>query len=74
MLTGGGSSGKQSGGIPFLIQGTTSNPVFIPDTSAIAKSVIENRLGNALGGSKGNSQGGAAGVIGGLLGKRRNPN
>lgn len=73
MMTGGGSS-SQSNGIPFMIQGTTSNPIFIPDTSAIAKGVIENQLGNALGGSKGNSQGSAAGVIGGLLGKRRNPN
>lgn len=74
MITGGGGSGSQSGGIPFMIQGTTSNPVFIPDTSAIAKSVIQNRLGNALGNSKGSQQGGVAGALGGLLGKRRNPN
>lgn len=74
MITGGGSGGKQSGGIPFMIQGTTSNPVFIPDTSAIAKSVIENGLGNALGNSKGSQQGGVTGALGGLLGKRRNPN
>ncbi|HUO33379.1 MAG TPA: AsmA family protein [Candidatus Acidoferrum sp.] len=73
-LTGGGGS-KQSGGIPFMIQGTTSNPVFVPDTSAIVKSAIGNRLGNVLGSSnKGSQSGSAAGVIGGLLGKHKNPN
>jgi AsmA protein len=77
MLTGGGTSrgGKQSNGIPFLIQGTTSNPVFIPDTSAIAKSAVQGGLSNALGSAAGGSQANSpVGAIGGLLGKRKNPN
>jgi len=74
-LTGGSKSGKQSGGIPFMIQGTTSNPVFVPDTSAIVKSAIGNQLGGILGNSKNGSQvGSAAGALGGLLGKHKSPN
>ncbi|HUC42154.1 MAG TPA: AsmA family protein [Candidatus Micrarchaeaceae archaeon] len=73
-ILGGGSSsgGKQSSGIPFMIRGTTSDPIFIPDTSAIAKSAITGGLGNALGNSKGGTAGAAAGALGGLLGRRRN--
>lgn len=71
----GGGGSKQSGGIPFMIKGTTSNPIFVPDTSAMAKSVLGNRLGNALGNSKSSSKSNSAsGIIGGLLGGRKNPN
>lgn len=69
---GGGGGNKQSGGIPFFIKGTTSNPRFEPDTSALAKSAIKNQLGNALTKSNGNSQSNsAASAIGGLLGRKK---
>jgi AsmA protein len=54
-LTGGGKG--NSGGIPFKIQGTSSNPTFIPDVggmaAGIAKSVTPqdvNNIGKQLGG------------------------
>ena len=63
-LTGGGKS--QGGGIPFKIQGTTSDPVFVPNVGAIARGV--------LGGSQGSgSTSGSGGFLGGLLGKKKLP-
>lgn len=66
---GGGKSGK-SGGIPFKIQGTTSNPIFIPDVAAMAGSLAKGGLGAAALGGK-STGGAAAGVLGGLLGKKK---
>jgi AsmA protein len=69
-LTGGG----QSGGIPFLIQGTTSNPQFQPDF-ARGKGGLQNAL---LGGGGQNKQDnaqqqGLGGILGGLLQKKKKP-
>ena len=49
-----------SGGIPFLIQGTTSNPVFLPDVKGV--------LGQALSTPQAGQEGGLGGLLGGLLG------
>jgi AsmA protein len=77
-LTGVSTSG-QSKGIPFLIQGTTSNPVFRPDLGNAVKGDLQNSLMQALGGNKGdNKDTGQAqdqkqdlkGVLGGLLNKK----
>ena len=35
-LAGLANRGQQGGGIPFRIQGTTSNPVFVPDLAGLA--------------------------------------
>ncbi len=40
----GGRGGGASGGIPFLIQGTTSQPVFLPDVGGALASGIANPL------------------------------
>lgn len=53
----GGLLGKATGGstsaagqgmrIPFLIQGTTSDPKFVPDVSGLAKEMLKSQLGGA---------------------------
>jgi len=72
-LAGGGSKGGSSkgGGIPFMIEGTTSNPVFVPDVAGMAKGLAGTGAAGALGGSKGAAADQAAGVLGGLLGKKK---
>ena len=59
-LTGGGNRFKV--GIPFLIGGTTSNPTFVPNTSAAA---------GAGGGGTPAGANAAASAIGGLFGKKK---
>ena len=69
-LTGGGGGSKSgNNGIPFTVQGTTSNPQVIPDVSGVAKNAITNGVvGNPV--SKANV---ATGLTGGLLGKKKTP-
>ena len=54
-----GGGGGKGGGIPFMIQGTTAQPVFLPDVAGMVKGAIpnplqpsgqQNPLGGALGG------------------------
>jgi AsmA protein len=64
-----GGAQKNGGGIPFRIQGTTSNPVFVPDLAGIASGIA----GQAASGGKtalptGNSLGDA---LGGLFGRKK---
>jgi AsmA protein len=49
--------------IPFLIQGTTSDPKFVPDMKGMAGSVVNGALGAAKKGGK-NPLGGATGLLG----------
>jgi AsmA protein len=70
-LTGGGGGGSKSGnnGIPFIVQGTTSNPVVLPDVGGMANGALTNGIvGNPA--SKTNA---ATGLVGGLLGKKKTP-
>jgi AsmA protein len=48
---GGGSAGGCKGGmtVPFLIQGTTSEPKFVPDVGGLAASMLKSQLGCAGG-------------------------
>ncbi len=64
-LTGSG----QTQGIPFVIEGTTSNPQFRPNLAG-GKSGLQNAL---LGGNsqKGDQQQGLGGILGGLLNKKK---
>jgi hypothetical protein len=39
-----GLTGVAQGGIPFLIQGTTAKPVFVPDTKGLVKAGISNMV------------------------------
>jgi AsmA protein len=77
------SMSAQSSGLPFLIEGKTSNPVFRPDVSGTVKGNLKNSLLQSLQGNKnGNATDGQAppeqkqdlkGVLGGLLNKKKKP-
>src|SRR5262249_33242819 len=78
----GGSKGEGCKGgatIPFLIQGTASDPKFVPDVGGVAAGMLKSQVGCA-GGSAANA--GKSGVqaptdavsaLGGLLGKKKKP-
>jgi AsmA protein len=79
---GGGKNGGCKGGgatIPFIIQGTASDPKFVPDVSGVAAGMLKSQLGCA-GGSLSNitkpgaqSPADAINSLGGLFGKKKNP-
>jgi AsmA protein len=54
------------GGVSFKIQGTTSNPSFVPDVGSLAGSAAKGAITNAVSGKTGNTTG-----VGGLLPKRK---
>lgn len=54
------SLGQKAGAIPFLIQGTTSNPIFVPD------------VGAAIGNTVTAPAQGVEGLFGGIFGKKKN--
>jgi AsmA protein len=62
--------GGKGGAIPFFIQGTTSDPHFVPDV----KGMVGGQLGGALGGlagGKNSPAGSAVDALGGLFGKKK---
>ncbi|HXY10635.1 MAG TPA: AsmA family protein [Terriglobales bacterium] len=61
-----GIGGGTGSGIPFSIQGTTSNPSFVPDVSGVAGSVAKGAVQNAVSGKTAGTQG-----LGGLLGRKK---
>ncbi|MGH9829070.1 MAG: hypothetical protein ACREDR_38110, partial [Blastocatellia bacterium] len=61
---GGGSA--QSSGIPFLIEGTTKAPIFLPDAAGMVKGLIKGQTGAP-------SSNPAAGALQGLFGKKKPP-
>jgi AsmA protein len=65
-LTGGGKS-QSGGGIPFKIEGTTSNPVFIPNFGSMATGLAKGGAGTAAGAASA-----ASSIVGGLFGKKKN--
>lgn len=77
------SMSSQSKGIPFLITGKTSNPVFRPALGEGVKGDLQNSLMQAIGGNKDNNQNNAQSqdqkqslkdALGGLLGgKKKKP-
>lgn len=56
---------SQDGALPFRIQGTTSNPVIVPDIGGLANTPL-NRLGDS-------QPGGLGGIVGGMLKKKSRP-
>ena len=52
-------------GIPFLIKGTTSNPVFMPALGGLAGNALQNVPG------AGQGQQGLGGLLGGFLNKKK---
>jgi len=73
-LAGMGGKGA-SGGIPFFIQGTASDPKFVPDVKGMLSSGIGKNLGKGLGSQIPGGQNGQGVVdaVGGLFGKKKKP-
>jgi AsmA protein len=63
------SAGSSSGGVPFKIQGTTSNPSFIPDLAGMTTGLTKG-LASAPTQIPGAQN--LGGAIGGLFGKKKN--
>lgn len=59
---------SQSGGIPFKITGTTSNPIFLPDVAGMA-----GNFGKGAANDPASAASQASGILGGLLGKKKKP-
>jgi AsmA protein len=76
-LTGSGSGGGCKSGttVPFMIQGTTSDPKFVPDVGGLAANMVKSQLGcvgSAVPGTtKGQSPADALGGLTGLFGKKK---
>jgi AsmA protein len=63
----GGGAGKGTK-LPFKIQGTASDPKFIPDVGGVASGMLGSLAGNLTKGQKGKP--GLADALGGLFGKK----
>ena len=66
--------GGKGGSVPFFIQGTTSDPKFMPDVKGMVNSQLKGGLGGLLGGATtGKSPAGTSPVdaLGGLFGKKK---
>jgi AsmA protein len=76
-LTGGGGGCKSGTTVPFMIQGTTSDPKFVPDVGGVAANMVKSQLNcveSAVPGTtKGQSPGDAMGGLTGLFGKKKKP-
>jgi AsmA protein len=81
-VMGGGATKCKTGGttIPFQIQGTTSDPKFVPDVGGLAAGMLKSQLGCVAGGAAPGQNGlnnikqnpaGALQQLGGLLGKKK---
>ena len=64
----GGSGGGKGTKLPFKIQGTASDPKFIPDVSGVASGMLDSLAGNLTKGQKGKP--GLTDALGGLFGKK----
>jgi AsmA protein len=67
LTTRAGLGGGTGGGIPFLIQGTTENPVFVSD----AKGMVSAALSNLVRPSGVDQSQNLGGILDGFLGKKR---
>jgi len=75
--TGGGSGCKGGTTVPFMIEGTTSDPKFVPDVGGLAAGMVKSQLGCAEGAVSGvataQKPGEALGAIGNLFGGKKKP-
>jgi len=78
----GGSKGEGCKGgttIPFLVQGTASDPKFVPDVGGVAAGMLKSQVGCAGGSAANAGKAGAqaptdaVSALGGLLGKKKKP-
>jgi AsmA protein len=76
-VTGGGGGCKSGTTVPFMIQGTTSDPKFVPDVGGVAANMVKSQLNcveSAVPGiAKGQSPADAVGGLTGLFGKKKKP-
>jgi len=79
-LGGGQGSGCKGGTtIPFMVQGTASDPKFVPDVGGVAAGMLKSQLGCAggsvanVGKAGGQTPADAVNALGGLLGKKKKP-
>jgi AsmA protein len=66
--------GGKGGSVPFFIQGTTSDPKFMPDVKGMVGSQLKGGMGGLLGGAttgKSPSGNSAVDALGGLFGKKK---
>jgi hypothetical protein len=66
---GGGGGGTHTAGIPFFIQGTTSDPKFVPDVQGMLNSQLKGGLPN----TKNPNVNNAVDALTGILGKKKKP-
>jgi AsmA protein len=75
-LTGGNAGCKSGATVPFLMQGTTSDPKFVPDIGGLAGNMLKSQLncaGSAASGvTKGQTPADAVSGLKGLFGKKKN--
>ncbi|MBI3475008.1 MAG: AsmA family protein [Acidobacteria bacterium] len=64
-----GLGGKGTGSIPFMIQGTTSNPTFVPDVKGIVGGQLKGLLGGVKAGAP--NQNNPIDALTGLFGKKK---
>ncbi len=74
IMGGGAGGGCKNGGltVPFLIQGTTADPKFVPDVGGLAAGMFKSQLGcagNAVTGLKNQNPAQSLGNLGGLFKK-----
>jgi len=67
----GGGKSQSGGGIPFRIEGTTSDPIFLPDIGGMATGMAGGMLKGGAGNATG-AAGAASSALGGLFGKKKN--
>jgi len=65
----GAAAGSGTGGIPFAVEGTTSDPHIVPDVGGVAAGLATGAVKGAIGGSTGAATAPAK-AVGGLLGKK----
>jgi len=78
---GGSKGGGCKGGttIPFMIQGTASDPKFVPDVGGVAAGMLKSQLGCAggslanVGKPGGQTPANAMNTLGGIFGKKKKP-
>ncbi|MGD0696911.1 MAG: AsmA family protein [Terriglobia bacterium] len=70
---GGGSTASNGRRIPFLIQGTTSDPKFIPDVKGLAADMLKSQLGPLASpsGTQQQQNNNPLGTLGGLFKKKK---
>jgi len=71
-IPGFGGGGKSGGGsIPFMIQGTTEKPVFVPDVAGAVTGGLTRGLQQSLPGQTKTNQPGVGDVLNGIFGKKK---